>query len=84
MAKRWISALERLVDSGRLGRGRRHARQGQVISVDEKKDGVMAKVQGSRRTPYKVTATADASSVYGKPDVDYEIAIKIIEQRKVK
>jgi len=54
-AKQWISALERLVDSGRLGRGRRYARKGQVISIDEKKDGVLAKVQGSRRTPYKVT-----------------------------
>ena len=54
-AKQWISALERLVDSGRLGRGRRYARKGQVISIDEKKDGIVAKVQGSRRTPYKVT-----------------------------
>ena len=54
-AKQWISALERLVDKGRLSRGRSYARKGQVISVDEKKDGVLAKVQGSRRTPYKVT-----------------------------
>ncbi len=53
-AKQWISALERLVDSGRLGRGRSYARKGQVISIDEKKDGVLAKVQGSRKTPYKV------------------------------
>ena len=54
-AKRWIAALERLVDSGRLGRGRSYARKGQVISIDEKKDGILAKVQGSRSTPYKVT-----------------------------
>lgn len=54
-AKRWIAALERLVDSGRLSRGRSYARKGQVISIDEKKDGILAKVQGSRRTPYKVT-----------------------------
>lgn len=27
-ASRWISALERLVDSGRLTRGRRYARKG--------------------------------------------------------
>ncbi|MBT3392218.1 MAG: hypothetical protein HN413_17610, partial [Chloroflexi bacterium] len=38
-AKRWIAALERLVDSGRLSRGRSYARKGQVISIDEKKDG---------------------------------------------
>ena len=54
-AKQWIFALERLVDRGRLSRGRSYARKGQVISIDEKKDGVVAKVQGSRRTPYKVS-----------------------------
>lgn len=54
-AKRWIAALERLVDKGRLGRGRTYARKGQVISIDETKDGVVAKVQGSRSRPYKVT-----------------------------
>ena len=61
-AKQWISALERLVDSGRLGRGRRYARQGQVISIEEKKDGILAKVQGSRRTPYKVTINISSLS----------------------
>ena len=54
-AKRWIYALERLVDKGRLTRGRSYARKGQVISIDEKKGGIEAKVQGSRRTPYKVS-----------------------------
>ena len=54
-AKQWIFALERLVDKGRLSRGRRYARKGQVISIDEKKGGIVAKVQGSRRTPYKVS-----------------------------
>jgi len=54
-AKRWIAAVERLVDRGRLTRGRSYARRGQVISIDEKKGGIVAKVQGSRRTPYKVS-----------------------------
>ncbi|MDX9991302.1 MAG: SWIM zinc finger family protein [Anaerolineales bacterium] len=53
-AKRWVAALERLVDSGRLTRGRSYARQGQVLSIDETKDGIAAKVQGSRSTPYKI------------------------------
>jgi uncharacterized Zn finger protein len=53
-AKRWIAALERLVDSGRLTRGRSYARKGQVLSIDETKDGIAAKVQGSRSTPYKI------------------------------
>jgi uncharacterized Zn finger protein len=58
-ATRWIKALERLVDSGRLGRGRRYARAGQVISLKEVPGGVEAKVQGSRRTPYKVSITVE-------------------------
>jgi uncharacterized Zn finger protein len=54
-AQRWIAALERLVDSGRLTRGRSYARQGQVLSIDETKDGIAARVQGSRSTPYKIS-----------------------------
>ena len=54
-AERWITALERLVDKGRLSRGRSYARRGQVLEIKETKDGVAAKVQGSRPTPYKIT-----------------------------
>jgi uncharacterized Zn finger protein len=53
-AEQWITALERLVDSGRLTRGRRYARKGQVLSIVETKDGIAARVQGSRKTPYKI------------------------------
>ncbi len=54
-ARRWISAMERLVDSRRLSRGQSYARSGQVISMEEMADGVTARVQGSRPAPYKVT-----------------------------
>lgn len=54
-AQRWIAALERLVDSGRLSRGRSYARQGQVLSIDETQGGIAARVQGSMRTPYKIS-----------------------------
>lgn len=54
-AARWIKALEQLVDAGRLRRGRAYARSGQVLAIEEKPDGLRAKVQGSRTTPYKVT-----------------------------
>lgn len=53
-AQRWIAALERLVDSGRLSRGRSYARRGQVLSIEEAKGGISARVQGSMRTPYKI------------------------------
>lgn len=53
-ATRWIEALERLMDAGRLRRGRRYARQGQVLSIEERTGGVTAKVQGSRARAYRV------------------------------
>jgi uncharacterized Zn finger protein len=53
-ASRWIAALERLVNPGRLARGRSYARTGQVVSLDVSREGVNAVVQGSRPKPYKV------------------------------
>lgn len=53
-AARWIDALERLMEPNRLRRGRRYARQGQVLSVEERDGGVVATVQGSRHRPYRV------------------------------
>jgi uncharacterized Zn finger protein len=53
-ASRWIAALERLVDSGRLQRGRSYARSGQVLNLDITPGKVSSRVQGSSRTPYRV------------------------------
>lgn len=53
-AERWIKALEQITDAGRLRRGRTYARKGQVLSIQEKKGAIEARVQGSRSTPYKV------------------------------
>lgn len=55
-SKRWLQALNRLIDPGRLQRGRSYARKGQVLTLDEAEDGlVTASVQGSQPRPYKVT-----------------------------
>jgi uncharacterized Zn finger protein len=54
-AQQWIESLERLVDAGRLSRGRGYARKGQVLSIEETKDGISARVQGSRPAPYHVS-----------------------------
>jgi uncharacterized Zn finger protein len=54
-ARRWIEVLESFDVGGRLGRGRSYARQGQVLSIDIHKGSVAASVQGSQRSPYKVT-----------------------------
>ncbi len=61
-AQRWIAALERLMDSGRLSRGRSYARKGQVLDIDEVKSGIAARVQGSRPTPYKISIQLAALS----------------------
>jgi uncharacterized Zn finger protein len=61
-ALRWIQSLERLVDSGRLSRGRTYARKGQVLGIEEHKGGIHARVQGSRRTPYRVRIELSALS----------------------
>lgn len=53
-AKRWTDALRRIMDSGRLSRGRTYARRGQVLNIDEEDGAITAQVQGSRRKPYKV------------------------------
>jgi len=54
-ADKWINALTRLMDSGRLSRGRSYARRGQVLEIDIKAGKVAARVQGSRPSPYKVS-----------------------------
>lgn len=54
-AQRWTQALSRIMDSGRLSRGRSYARRGQVMDIKEKGNEITARVQGSRPTPYKVS-----------------------------
>lgn len=51
----WCKNLERYADfSSRIARGKRYVRSGTVIDLQIEKGNVVAKVQGSRKTPYKV------------------------------
>lgn len=51
----WCKNLERYADfSSRIERGRRYVRSGTVVDLQMEKGRVSAKVQGSRKTPYKV------------------------------
>ena len=81
-AERWIKALERLVDAGRLRRGRSYARSGQVLSIDEAKGGIgggiQAKVQGSRSTPYKITI-----KLHPLTDAQWEAVIDALAERAI-
>ena len=51
----WCENLERYADfASRLDRGRRYIRIGTVVDLKIRKGRIEARVQGSRRTPYKV------------------------------
>lgn len=51
----WCANLERYADfESRLGRGKRYVKTGAVIDLKIEKGRIRAKVQGSRKTPYKV------------------------------
>jgi uncharacterized Zn finger protein len=53
-SRRFIDVLESFGMTGRLQRGRRYARAGQVLELDISSGYVTARVQGSRAAPYKV------------------------------
>jgi uncharacterized Zn finger protein len=77
-ARRWIEAMERLVDSRRLARGRNYARRGQVRSIEEAKGGIHARVQGSRPSPYKVTIRVSPLS-----DAQWEKVIEALAEQAI-
>lgn len=76
--KRWIEALESFNDSGRLSRGRSYARQGQVVSIDIKVGEIVAKVQGSRKTPYQVKIEMEKLSEISWQQVIHTLSLKAI------
>jgi len=53
-SRRFIDILEGICDKGRLDRGRRYARAGQVLNLDLEPGRLSARVQGSRTEPYQV------------------------------
>jgi uncharacterized Zn finger protein len=53
-AQRFIQALDAFSQSNRLARGKSYARSGQVMNLEVQPGSAKAKVQGTRRTPYKV------------------------------
>jgi uncharacterized Zn finger protein len=77
-AQRWTKALRSIMDSGRLSRGRSYARRGQVMNIHVQNGEITAKVQGSRRTPYKV-------SIRVKPlkDADWERVLDLLADQAI-
>jgi hypothetical protein len=58
-SQRFVDVLESYAVGGRLQRGRRYARAGQILSLDVQPGLLVSQVQGSRRTPYVVTVRAE-------------------------
>ena len=54
-ARRWIDVLESFGFGSRLTQGQSYARTGAVLSIDVSEGRVLAKVQGSRPLPYRVS-----------------------------
>ncbi|MGO9977069.1 MAG: SWIM zinc finger family protein [Solirubrobacteraceae bacterium] len=61
-SRRFIALLESFGVGSRLERGRNYARRGQVVELDVEPGIVIAKVQGSRYTPYRVRIRCKALS----------------------
>ena len=61
-SQRFIELLESFGVGSRLQRGRNYARRGQVIELEVDPGVVIAKVQGSRYTPYRVRIRGKALS----------------------
>ncbi len=77
-ARRWTEALRRIMDSGRLSRGRSYARRGQVMDIREQDGEITARVQGSRRTPYKVRIRVKPLS-----DAEWERVLDVLADQAI-
>ena len=53
--QRWIDVLDGFGIESRIARARSYARRGQVLAIDVGNGEVTARVQGSRRQPYRVS-----------------------------
>jgi len=76
-SKRFVQVLDDYGLGGRMQRGRRYARTGQLLSFDVHPGQILAQVQGSRTTPYLVTVDAPVTSDTQWADVDSALATRI-------
>lgn len=76
--QQWVMAMEHLGLDGRLGRGKRYARNGSVTRLEISKSMVYAEVQGSQNNPYRV-------AIYLKPlqDKDWDKALAMLAQQAI-
>ena len=76
-SKRFVEVLESYGLGARMGRGRRYARSGQVISLDVRAGRLVAPVQGSRAKPYVVSIRTDRPSADQWATIDAALRTRI-------
>lgn len=67
--KQWLNALSEIDYSNRLPRGRTYANKGAAKDIEIKGNRISAKVQGSRRTPYKIDVSIPTFSASQKAKI---------------
>jgi uncharacterized Zn finger protein len=82
-SQRFIGLLESFGIGSRLERGRAYARAGQVIELDVEPGIVLAKVQGSRYTPYRVRIRGKAFSEHQWRRAEKAIAAQALTLAKL-
>jgi uncharacterized Zn finger protein len=82
-SERFIDLLESFGLGSRLERGRAYARAGQVSELDVEPGIVLAKVQGSRYTPYRVRIRAKVFSEYQWRRAEKAIAARALTLAKL-
>jgi uncharacterized Zn finger protein len=82
-SQRFIGLLESFGLGSRLERGRVYARAGQVTELDVEPGIVLAKVQGSRYTPYRVRIRAKVFSEYQWRRAEKAIAARALTLAKL-
>lgn len=76
-SKRFTEVLESYGLGTRMQRGRRYARQGQVLSLEVRAPSLIAQVQGSRRTPYLVTISLPQPTDAQWQAIDEAVSAKV-------
>jgi uncharacterized Zn finger protein len=82
-SRRFIELLESFGAGSRLKRGRNYARSGQVVELDVEHGVVLAKVQGSRYTPYRVRIRFKALTEHQWRQAEKAMAAQVLPLAKL-
>jgi uncharacterized Zn finger protein len=82
-SRRFLEVLESFALGSRLTRGKNYARRGQVLSLSVAPGVVRASVQGSRKTPYKVSIVLPAFDELVWAKVEVSLAEQAIHSARL-